>query len=211
MEWPEDAGMSSSLCQTSPKKSPLHKLATYLSSDPCSERGWTLSILNLPGTPQHRSKLTFLPLKSAGLNDCCLSPWFYSCLFLHFLQVFSWRCRSCPVLLTSVLCVMWKLFKNPKCFLQCILGGWCVVKQNNTNLQNLLHGTNVFESVSVRVDFVTSKALSRSAPQTAAVVTHSRPLLILISIWTYFFIMHSSVGRRRRALPLLARWSSDCM
>lgn len=31
MEWPQDAAMSSSfLCQTSLKKMPLHKLATYL-------------------------------------------------------------------------------------------------------------------------------------------------------------------------------------
>lgn len=127
---------------------PLHKLATYLSCDPCSERGWTLSILNLPGTPHHWIKLTFLPLKPAGLEDCCLSPGLYSCLFLHFLHLFSWTCRSCSVLLTAVLCDMWKLFKNPKCFVQCILGRWCLAKRNNTNLQNLLHETNVFKSSS---------------------------------------------------------------
>lgn len=202
---------SSFLCQTSPEKTPLHKLATYLSCDPCSERGWTLSILNLPGTPHHWIKLTFLPLKPAGLEDCCLLPGLYSCLFLHFLHLFSWTCRSCSVLLTAVLCDMWKLFKNPKCFVQCILGRWCLAKRNNTNLQNLLHETNVFKS-GCASGLRHIKGSLLVCPTNSSV---SVPLLPTCSSDRPHFHQHFDLflyyaflcwlNRRRRALLLLAR------
>lgn len=59
-----------------------------LSCGPCSGWGWNLSILNLPGTPQHCSKLT-------ALLEACRVRWhrWYSC----FLHAFSSTCTLCPV------------------------------------------------------------------------------------------------------------------